>query len=146
MTDQGETHATNAQRSSIFGGCLNERILADEERIVWLADRAKYPYLRETTAYRNSRGGRIGMPGRKVVAYAVLQRQAPHHGQRYWDRRVWFINPQCDPYADFGHVGWPIEAVWPASIAAGQPSHGPTDAEHRAAHAADALKTKGASL
>ena len=61
-----------AKRSSIYGGCLDPRVLADEERIVWLDDPAKYPYLRETTALRNTRGGRIAIPGRKVVAYAVL--------------------------------------------------------------------------
>lgn len=121
-------------RSSLYGGCLDPAILAEEERIVWKDEPSTYPYLRETVVDRPSRSQAIRIPARRVIGYAVVKK-APPYSERWYRRRVWYVSPQ-DPYSEHGHVGWPIEAVWPGSVVAGQPSSGPTDAEHRAAHAA----------
>ena len=128
------TEETGARRSSHFGGCLDAATLAAEERIVWLAEPARYPYLRETMVQQRA-GRRPTLPGRTVVAYAVLRRQSRDQGGGARPQRVWYVTPGVDPYAEHGHVGWPIEAVWPQSIRAGALSEGPTDAEHQAAHA-----------
>lgn len=124
--------ATPDERSSHFGGCTDPKILATEAEIKWLENPADYPYLREGLRQDMTRGGKIARRGPyfRIVGYAKLRRDTLG---RTFRRRIWYVKPNCDPYADHGHRGWPIEAVWPASVAAGQMSKGPTDAEHRAA-------------
>jgi len=135
------------ERSSWYGGCTASHILEAEERIVWKDDPGKYPYLREGVTLQLTRGGRIGMPGRKVVGYAVLRRKLPsEYGKRGWDRRVWYVNPNSDPYPAFGFTGWPIEAVWPDSVVAGRISCGPNDDDHRRAHHVDSLAITDATV
>ena len=120
------------ERSSLYGGCTDRAILDTEGEIKWLEDPAAYPYLRERVVDAPTRGGSLAQRGLfyRVVGYAKLRRDTLG---RTFRRRIWYLKPNCDPYADHGHRGWPIEAVWPASVAAGQMSKGPTDAEHRAA-------------
>lgn len=125
-------------RSSRFGGVKDTADIAQEEEIVWLDDPAKYEYLRERfESLESPRTRPPSMAPCRIVAYAKLRRGAVKlHGRQWFDRRVWYINPRNDPYAEHKPEtapGWPIEAVWPGSIKAGQLSEGPTDAQHRAA-------------
>ena len=114
--------------------------LSNETRILWLADPALWPYLREEewTTYSRARAPRRGESPRMLVGYSVLAPGAPParvKGRwREWERRIWWVDTH-DPYAACGEAGYPYQAVWTPSIAPGQPSQRPTSEDHAAAHA-----------
>jgi len=123
-------------RSSLFGGCTDQRVLGTEEAIVWLRDPADYPYLRETTYTVKGRRSKVTDTYLTIVGYATLRPNArdsmgqPARPGAFFTRRVWYVSSHNDPYEAKGTVGWPIEAVWPSSVKVGLLSAGPTDEEH----------------
>lgn len=99
------------------------RNVENEIGIHWLEDKAKYPYLSESSARCSAkRGWRKARAGsRHVVAVAELA-DSVRTVQRRVYRRMWCFDDKLDPYPG---RDCPSEAVNPDLICAGQESpHG----------------------
>ena len=95
------------------------RNLEFETNIIWLEDKAQFPYVRE---FHPSCSAKTGWAkkwgcGRRVVAYAELSRDV-RTVQRLVTRRAWYFD-ENDPYP---RNDKPCEGVVPASITAGKES------------------------
>ena len=88
-----------------------------EAGIAWLDDPDRYAYLRESVVSVMSPGRRprCPHPEGRLVAYSIIRPGGPRQLHR---RRVWWVSPvdrAVDPGGPY-RVGWPVEAVDPASV------------------------------
>ena len=111
--------------------------LKNEVEIVWHEDPFNYFYLRETWVMNPSRSRPIPKlafgPGKRVIGYAVLNKQAPPssislRGRTFWHRRVWWLyDDDAAMPRDKGVYGpstcsYPIESVSPHTVKAREAS------------------------
>ena len=100
-----------------------ERALANEDRLVWLEDPARFPYVRQSFAMTPRRKG---MPakayrrGDRLVGYAELKPFArPESPGGYYRRIFWLkTHDRNSGHACYRHSA-PCEAVDPATVQAG---------------------------
>ena len=92
-----------------------------ESKIVWLADLAQYPYVREDLrlcGFRHGRPPRYACPG-QLIGYAELQPDAPSECGSGFLRRVFYVQPH-DRAADhtglYMNSGCPTEGVNPLTV------------------------------
>lgn len=112
-----------------FARAPNERgtdALRDELAIVWLIDRTlpKFRYVRETFdefCRRRQRRPRWHRHRRGVlVGYSVLHATARSRIPECFARRLFWVDPACDPYGGIDGRGIPCEGVCPLSVEAGR--------------------------
>lgn len=112
---------------------LTERMdLSHEESIVWVRGGPDdYPYLRERGVVAHSRRKGLSRSIKWVVAYSILQANAPHIygalGRGKFERRYWSFEDSNDRYpserADPEYeIKCPYNGVKPRSIMAGRQS------------------------
>lgn len=95
-----------------------EQILNNEEKIIWIDDRMKYPYLREMEGmYLKRKEFDYGFGKLKLIGYGVaIKPVIDLPEKKLFRRRSWWIHPD-DPFPE---DDFPPEAVMPQFIKTGK--------------------------